>query len=185
VGVRPRDCDSLLEDTCWRPPALQVQDGLIVTGRNRIKARIAEIKADERYSYSPANVMVNAPLALIQVEQKSIVAAREWVLSLPGCSRCQSPLPEGHVAYCSSRCLDEDIAERAEGAATKPKPQPIPKCETIEQAMSMVERVWNYLDDSAPGADSDHLLELEADAAQLADMAKDLKQAREEEEAGT
>ena len=42
--------------------------------------RIAEIRSDERMSYKPANVQVNAPLALIQVEGAAVVSALEWVL---------------------------------------------------------------------------------------------------------
>lgn len=48
--------------------------------KKQITARIAEIKKDPRFSYPPAQVQVNAPLALIQVEMKSRVEALEWVL---------------------------------------------------------------------------------------------------------
>jgi len=45
-----------------------------------IKEKLREIEADERLSYTPANVFSNAPLALIQME---LVAKRDtlkWVL---------------------------------------------------------------------------------------------------------
>jgi hypothetical protein len=48
------------------------------------------IKADSRYQAEPASVLINAPLALIQVEMKAQVRALEWVLQLvatPGSSR--------------------------------------------------------------------------------------------------
>ena len=45
-----------------------------------IEKRIAELKADERLDYPPANVLVNAPLALIQVALKNELMALSWVL---------------------------------------------------------------------------------------------------------
>lgn len=45
-----------------------------------IKAKLAELKSDERLSYPPADVFSNAPLALIQVELEAKVKALEWVL---------------------------------------------------------------------------------------------------------
>ena len=45
-----------------------------------IRAEIARIESDERYSYPPAQVQINAPLALIQVNMKSRVWALRWVL---------------------------------------------------------------------------------------------------------
>ena len=45
-----------------------------------IRARIAEIEADDRFSYEPALVQVNAPLALVQVDLKANRAALLWVL---------------------------------------------------------------------------------------------------------
>ena len=45
-----------------------------------IEKRIAELKADERLGYPPANVFVNAPLALIQVALKNELMALSWVL---------------------------------------------------------------------------------------------------------
>ena len=47
-----------------------------------IKAQIARIKADPRYSYPPASTFANAPLALIQVELKGQVAALRWAAGL-------------------------------------------------------------------------------------------------------
>lgn len=46
----------------------------------QIEQRIAEIRSDERFSYPPASVQVNAPLALIQVSMKSEVAGLLWAL---------------------------------------------------------------------------------------------------------
>ena len=48
----------------------------------RIKEEIAEIEADERYSYPPADVFINAPLALIQVELKARRNAFKTVLEM-------------------------------------------------------------------------------------------------------
>ena len=48
--------------------------------REEIEKRIAELKADERLGYPPANVFTNAPLALIQVALKSELMALNWVL---------------------------------------------------------------------------------------------------------
>ena len=48
--------------------------------REEIEKRIAELKADERLGYRPANVFTNAPLALIQVALKNEIMALNWVL---------------------------------------------------------------------------------------------------------
>ena len=45
-----------------------------------IKSELEKILSDERLQYPPANVLVNAPLALIQVELKARAAALAWVL---------------------------------------------------------------------------------------------------------
>lgn len=45
-----------------------------------IRKRIAKIEADERYHYPPADVEINAPLALIQLEMETTVAVLKWVL---------------------------------------------------------------------------------------------------------
>ena len=45
-----------------------------------IYQRLAEFKADERYSYPPAQVHINAPLALIQCQLRAMVYILEWVL---------------------------------------------------------------------------------------------------------
>lgn len=46
-----------------------------------IKEKIEEIKKDERLGYPPANIFVNPPLALVQVNLESFIQALEWVLS--------------------------------------------------------------------------------------------------------
>ena len=48
--------------------------------REEIEKRVAELKADERLGYPPANVFTNAPLALIQVALKNEIMALNWVL---------------------------------------------------------------------------------------------------------
>jgi|SaaInlStandDraft_4_1057021.scaffolds.fasta_scaffold224283_1 hypothetical protein len=48
--------------------------------REEIEKRVAELKADERLGYPPANVFTNAPLALIQVALKNEIMALTWVL---------------------------------------------------------------------------------------------------------
>lgn len=45
-----------------------------------IKDEIAEIKADERYHYATASVLINAPLALIQTEMKAKMNAYKSIL---------------------------------------------------------------------------------------------------------
>ena len=45
-----------------------------------IRKKIKEIESDERYSYPTANVAVNAPLALIQLQMESEVRILKWVL---------------------------------------------------------------------------------------------------------
>jgi hypothetical protein len=51
--------------------------------RKEIEAKLDEIEADERLSYSAADVRVNAPLALEQVAGKAEANMLRWVLSLP------------------------------------------------------------------------------------------------------
>lgn len=48
----------------------------------RIRERYHEVANDDRLAMEPANVMVNAPLALIQVEKQAQADALEWVLEL-------------------------------------------------------------------------------------------------------
>jgi hypothetical protein len=49
-----------------------------------IEKRIAEIEADSRYQSglkNPANIIINAPLALIQLSFESEIQALRWVLA--------------------------------------------------------------------------------------------------------
>ena len=48
--------------------------------REAIQARINELLADERLQEPPADVTINAPLALIQVAIKNEIIALRWVL---------------------------------------------------------------------------------------------------------
>ncbi len=51
-----------------------------------IKAKIAEIEADERYQSglkNPANIEINAPLALIQLTMETKHDVLKWVLTDP------------------------------------------------------------------------------------------------------
>lgn len=48
-----------------------------------IRARMDELKSDERMTYKSANVFINAPLAIIQVELGAKIHALEWALGLP------------------------------------------------------------------------------------------------------
>lgn len=50
--------------------------------KKKIEEAIKEIESDERYNYPPANVFVNAPLALIQIEMKGRVTAFKQALLL-------------------------------------------------------------------------------------------------------
>ncbi len=45
-----------------------------------VENKMAEIEADERYHYEPANVFSNAPLALIQMQMDGLMCAYKSVL---------------------------------------------------------------------------------------------------------
>jgi hypothetical protein len=45
-----------------------------------IREKIMELESDERHHYPPAQVMINAPLALIQVEIDAKISALKWTL---------------------------------------------------------------------------------------------------------
>jgi hypothetical protein len=47
--------------------------------KEEIQKRINEIMADKRIHYPAANVIVNAPLALVQIELKAEVRTLCWV----------------------------------------------------------------------------------------------------------
>lgn len=55
---------------------------------SEIKAKLAEIESDERYrsyiDHGPAQVQINAPLALVQVSLKAQRATLKWVLEREG-----------------------------------------------------------------------------------------------------
>ncbi len=51
-----------------------------MTLRQLIKAKIQELKGDSRMRLKPANVYINAPLALIQTEIEGQLAVLNWVL---------------------------------------------------------------------------------------------------------
>lgn len=44
-----------------------------------VKKRISEIETDDRYKAEPANVNINAPLALIQMAMKGQIFVLKWV----------------------------------------------------------------------------------------------------------
>jgi hypothetical protein len=48
--------------------------------QEQIQKYLDEVLADERLSYATANVFVNAPLALIQLELKTKANVLRWVL---------------------------------------------------------------------------------------------------------
>ena len=48
---------------------------------SELRAKLRELRNDERHRYKPALVQINAPLALIQVEIQAKIDALEWVLS--------------------------------------------------------------------------------------------------------
>lgn len=52
---------------------------------------LAKLRTDERVSYPTANVVINAPLALVQITLETRIHALEWVLGLP---RSVFPLPK-------------------------------------------------------------------------------------------
>ena len=49
--------------------------------REQIEGLIAVIEADVRLSYPAANITINAPLALIQIELKAELRALKWALT--------------------------------------------------------------------------------------------------------
>lgn len=49
----------------------------------KIRERIAEIKSDDRLTYKPATIQVNAPLALIQVGMMSALNELESLIGEP------------------------------------------------------------------------------------------------------
>jgi len=49
--------------------------------KQEIKEKIAEIEADELYSYPMATVSENAALALVQLEMETKVRILNWVLN--------------------------------------------------------------------------------------------------------
>ena len=78
VGLRDGEVQG--SDSCDGMRRARRAEGWEVRTEAEIRARIADISSDERMSYKPANVFVNAPLALIQVEGESVRSALEWVL---------------------------------------------------------------------------------------------------------
>ena len=48
--------------------------------QQEIEKRLDKILKDDRLSYPPANVQINAPLALIQVQLESMRSILLWVL---------------------------------------------------------------------------------------------------------
>lgn len=89
-------------------------DDVIETVKNDMK----QIDEDERFHYEPANVFINAPLALQQVSMKSAYGAYEKVLFLlqkvkkPDESKAISILKRYQNSLASSReRCDEDERE--------------------------------------------------------------------------
>lgn len=58
----------------------KLEEQLNVT-REELEARIAEIEADTRFQAPPANVVINAALALVQVEMKGELAGLRRALA--------------------------------------------------------------------------------------------------------
>lgn len=52
----------------------------IVRSAEEIEALLAAIRGDDRMAGKPALVMINAPLALIQVEGQAKIDVLEWLL---------------------------------------------------------------------------------------------------------
>ena len=50
--------------------------------KDYIQQEIDKIESDDRYNYPPANIMINAPLAIIQIEMKSRHKALTEVFTL-------------------------------------------------------------------------------------------------------
>jgi len=52
--------------------------------KKEIEAKLADVESDERLGYEPANVFVNAPLALIQMDLEARQSVLKWVLEEEG-----------------------------------------------------------------------------------------------------
>lgn len=65
-----------------RKPQSVLNAARIAEAKLALRAKIAEIKADDRYKDKPALVQINAPLALIQVSMKAHVSAYTFALDL-------------------------------------------------------------------------------------------------------
>ncbi len=48
----------------------------------QINSRLQEIKSDDRFLVEPANVFVNAPLAIVQIQFETEKRTLEWVLRM-------------------------------------------------------------------------------------------------------
>ena len=49
--------------------------------KKEIEEKLADIKSDERLSYPPATIDINAPLALIQLSMECKIDILKWVLA--------------------------------------------------------------------------------------------------------
>ena len=48
--------------------------------KKEIQEKLKEIESDERLSYPPASIFLNAPLALIQIELETKARTLKWIL---------------------------------------------------------------------------------------------------------
>lgn len=75
--------------------------------REEILDEIAKIENDPRYSYPDANIMVNAYLAIAQVEMRTILKWLRWVLN-PGICGIEGCPMQGEPFVFVKEC-DEPI----------------------------------------------------------------------------
>lgn len=54
--------------------------------KRKIELWLKKVESDERLHYKPANVLVNAPLALIQTELETTSRVLRIILGLPMCA---------------------------------------------------------------------------------------------------
>lgn len=62
-----------------------------VKTREQLEKELARIEADERLSYGAANMLINGPLAAIQIADGSRANAIRWVLGMDSKVYCKGP----------------------------------------------------------------------------------------------
>lgn len=93
AGFPIRTLGKWIAPLTWTKPALRakiwdlvvkVEPVTVATGiAERAEEKLVELRKDERLKYPAANVLINAPLALVQTDLKAQVNTLEWLLKKP------------------------------------------------------------------------------------------------------